>query len=166
MAQRGKPGTHRRGLMTIAVYKFVKVVLLLALGFGELHYLHRNLAQAVAHWVDLLRVDPHNHYLMWLMEKVAKVDEHRLRQLSVGTFFYAALFLCEGTGLALGMRWAEYLTIVSTASLLPIEVYEIFSEPGVGKAVVLVVNLAVVAYLIWVVRNERGKLPQRRKEAK
>ena len=166
MAQRGKPGTHRRGLMTIAVYKFVKVLLLLALGFGELHYLHRNLAQAVAHWVDLLRVDPHNHYLMWLMEKVAKVDEHRLRQLSVGTFFYAALFLCEGTGLALGMRWAEYLTIVSTASLLPIEVYEIFSEPGVGKAVVLVVNLAVVAYLIWVVRNERGKLPQRRKEAK
>lgn len=166
MAQRGKPGTHRRGLMTIAVYKFVKVFLLLALGFGELHYLHRNLAQAVAHWVDLLRVDPHNHYLMWLMEKVAKVDEHRLRQLSVGTFFYAALFLCEGTGLALGMRWAEYLTIVSTASLLPIEVYEIFSEPGVGKAVVLGVNLAVVAYLIWVVRNERGKLPQRRKEAK
>ena len=166
MTQRGKPGTHRGGLMTIAVYKFVKVVLLLALGFGELHYLHRNLAQAVAHWVDLLRVDPHNHYLMWLMEKVAKVDEHQLRQLSVGTFFYAALFLCEGTGLALGMRWAEYLTIVSTASLLPIEVYEIFSKPGVGKAVVLVVNLAVVAYLIWVVRNERGKLPQRRKEAK
>jgi uncharacterized membrane protein (DUF2068 family) len=162
MAQRGKSGTHRRGLMTIAVYKFVKVALLLALGFGELHYLHRNLAQEVAHWVDLLRVDPHNHYLMWLMEKVSKVDEHRLRQLSVGTFFYAALFLCEGTGLALGMRWAEYLTIVSTASLLPIEVYEIFSKPGIGKAVVLVVNLAVVAYLIWVVRNERGTHTQRK----
>ena len=162
MAQRGKPGTHRGGLMTIAVYKFVKVVLLLALGFGELHYLHRNLAHEAAHWADLLRVDPHNHYLMWVVEKVSKVDEHRLRQLSVGTFFYAALFFCEGTGLALGMRWAEYLTILSTASLLPIEVYEIFSNPGVGKVVVLVANLAVVAYLIWVVRSESLKHTQSR----
>jgi uncharacterized membrane protein (DUF2068 family) len=157
MAQTGKPGTHRRGLMTIAVYKFVKAAALLALGFGELHYLHRNLAHEIAHWVDLLRVDPHSHYLIWLMEKVSKVDEHRLRQLSVGTFFYAALFLCEGTGLALGMRWAEYLTIVSTASLLPIELYEIFIQPGLGKIVVLVANLVIVAYLVWVVRNERGK---------
>lgn len=144
-------------MMTIAVYKFVKAAALLALGFGELHYLHRDLAHEVAHWVDLLRVDPHNHYLMWVMEKVSKVDEHRLRQLSVGTFFYAVLFLCEGTGLALGKRWAEYLTIVSTASLLPIEVYELFAEPSGGKVVVLVANLAIVAYLVWVVRSERGK---------
>lgn len=148
--------------MTIAVYKFVKAVALLALGVGELHYLHRNLAHEIAHWVDLLRVDPHNHYLMWLMEKVSKVDEHRLRQLSVGTFFYAVLFLCEGTGLALGMRWAEYLTIFSTASLLPIEVYEIFIKPGVGKVVVLLANLAIVAYLVWVVRSERGQHAVRR----
>jgi uncharacterized membrane protein (DUF2068 family) len=162
MTKKGKPGTHRRGLMTIAVYKFVKAAALLALGFGELHYLHRNLAHEIAHWVDLLRVDPHNHYLIWVMEKVSKVDEHRLRQLSVGTFFYAALFLCEGTGLALGMRWAEYLTIVSTASLLPIEVYEIFSDPGVGKVVVLVANLVIVAYLVWVVRNEAGKHTQKK----
>jgi uncharacterized membrane protein (DUF2068 family) len=88
---------------------------------------------------------------------VAKVDEHQLRQLSVGTFFYALLFLCEGTGLALGMRWAEFLTIGSTASLLPIEVYELFVKPSAGKAVVLVANLAIVAYLVWVVRSERGK---------
>ena len=148
--------------MTIAVYKFVKAAALLALGFGELHYLHRDLAHEVAHWVDLLRVDPHNHYLMWVMEKVSKVDEHRLRQLSVGTFFYAVLFLCEGTGLALGKRWAEYLTIVSTASLLPIEVYEILSNPGVGKVVVLVANLVIVAYLVWVVRNEAGKHAQKK----
>jgi uncharacterized membrane protein (DUF2068 family) len=157
MAQKGKPGTHRRGLMTIAAYKFVKASALLALGFGELHYLHRNLAQEIAHLVDLLRVDPHNHYLMWLMERVSKVDEHRLRQLSVGTFFYAVLFLCEGTGLALGRRWAEYLTIVSTASLLPIEVYEIFARPSSGKGIVLLANLAIVVYLVWVVRSEGGK---------
>ena len=155
MAQRGKSGTHRRGLMTIAVYKFVKVVLLLALGFGELHYLHRNLAQAVAHWVDLLRVDPHNYYLMWLMEKVAKVDEHRLRQLSVGTFFYAALFLCEGTGLALGMRWAEYLTTISTALFLPVEAYELCRRLTWVRVVLLLVNIGIVWYLGARIKHRR-----------
>src|ERR1700757_3851088 len=101
MALRGTKGTHSRGLMAIAAYHLVKAVLLVALGFGELHYLHRDLAHAVAHWIDLMRVDPHNHYIMWLMERVSKVDEHRLKEISAGTFFYAALFACEGTGLAL-----------------------------------------------------------------
>jgi uncharacterized membrane protein (DUF2068 family) len=148
-----KSQTHSRGLLTIAIYNLLKAALLLALGFGELHYLHRDLAHAVAHWIDLLRVDPHNRYITWLMEHVAKVDEHRLRELSIGTFFYAALFACEGIGLALRMRWAEYLTIVSTASLLPVEVYELFVKPGPARALILVVNLIVVAYLVWVLRT-------------
>lgn len=157
MALHAHPSTHRRGLLTIAVYKFIKAALLLALGFGELHYLHGDVAHEIAHWVDLLRGDPHNHYLMWLAERLAKVDEHRLRQLSVGTFFYAALFLIEGIGLSLRMRWAEYLTIVSTASLLPIEMYGLIRRPGEAKALVLLVNVAIVAYLVWVVRSERVK---------
>ena len=144
--------THKkhpgRGLMLIAAFKLLKAAGLLALGFGALHYLHRDLAQAVAHWVDLLRVDPHNHYLLWLMQKLSKVDEKKLRELSVGTFSYAALFLCEGTGLALRKRWAEYLTIVSTGSLLPVEVYEIFVGPSVVKVGLLILNVVIVVYLV------------------
>lgn len=138
----------------IAAFKLVKGLALLALGFGELHYLHRDLAREVAHWIDLLRVDPHNHYLLWVMEKVANVDEKKLRELSVGTFFYAGLFLCEGIGLSLRKRWAEYLTIVSTASLMPVEVYEIFNRPSLAKVGLLVANVVIVAYLV---RELQGK---------
>jgi uncharacterized membrane protein (DUF2068 family) len=150
-----REAAHGGGLMTIAVYHLTKAVLLVALGFGLLHYLHHDLAHSVAHWVDLLRVDPHNHYITWLMERVAKVDEHRLKELSAGTFFYAALAACEGTGLAMRMRWAEYLTVVTTASLLPIEVYELVLKPDVARGVVLLVNIAVVGYLVWVLREGR-----------
>jgi len=83
------------------------------------------------------------------MEKLANVDERRLRELSIGTFFYAALRFCEGTGLALKQRWAEYLTMVTTGVLVPVEVYEIYVHPTWGKLVVLAVNLVVVAYLAW-----------------
>lgn len=148
-----KPHEHPRGLMIIAVFKFLKGSALLLVGFGALHFLHRDLAADIAHWVDLLRIDPHNHYLLWLMEKVTKVDETKLREFSVGTFFYSALFFTEGTGLALRKRWAEYLTIISTSSLLPLEVYEIYVAPSLARFAILLINLAVVAYLIYELRT-------------
>jgi uncharacterized membrane protein (DUF2068 family) len=53
-------------------------------------------------------------------------------------------------------RWAEWLTTIITASLIPLEVWELFFRPNIGKAAVLVANIAIVAYLIWHVRS-RGK---------
>jgi uncharacterized membrane protein (DUF2068 family) len=146
-----------RGLMAIAALKFVNGFGLLALGLGALHFLHGDLAKDIAHWMELLRADPHNRYLLWLLEKVAKVDEHKLRQLSVGTFFYSALFLSEGTGLALRKRWAEYLTIVTTASLMPFELYEIYVHPTWPRVVVLLVNIAVVVYLVLELRRTKAQ---------
>jgi uncharacterized membrane protein (DUF2068 family) len=155
MAQTRTPRKHLPGLMLIAVFKFLKACALLLVGFGALHFLHRDLAATISHWVDLLRIDPHNHYLLWLMEKVTKVDETRLREFSVGTFFYAALFFTEGAGLALRKRWAEYLTIISTSSLLPLEVYELSHRPTIARFALLLVNLAVVAYLVFELRRTR-----------
>jgi uncharacterized membrane protein (DUF2068 family) len=145
-----------RGLIAIAALKFVNGIGLLALGLGALHFLHGDVAKEFAHWMELLRADPHNHYLIWLLQKLSNVDEHRLRQLSVGTFFYSALFLSEGTGLALGKRWAEYLTIVTTASLMPVEMYEIYVHPTWPRVVVLLVNIAVVAYLVVELRRTKA----------
>jgi len=141
--------------MVIAAFKLVKGIALLALGFGTLHFLHRDVAKEIARWIELLRGDPHSRVLIWLLEKFSKVDEHRLRELSVGTFFYSGLFLCEGTGLALGKRWAEWLTIVSTGSLMPVEVYEIYLHVTWAKILVLVVNVGVVGYLGWELRRRR-----------
>jgi uncharacterized membrane protein (DUF2068 family) len=156
MTSTQKTKKQGRGLMLIAAFKFLKGLLLMAVGFGALHFLHRDLATEVARWVDLLRIDPHSHYLHWILEKVAKVDEKKMRELSVGTFFYSALFLCEGTGLALRKRWAEYLTIISTASLMPIEILEIFKRPSAAKVFLLLINLAVVVYLVVELRRTRG----------
>jgi uncharacterized membrane protein (DUF2068 family) len=154
----GKNGHEKhRGLMAIAALKFVNGIGLLALGLGALHFLHGDIAKEFAHWMELLRADPHNRYLLWLVQKLSNVDEHRLRQLSVGTFFYSALFLCEGTGLALAKRWAEYLTIITTASLMPLEMYEIYVHLTWPRAVVLVVNVVVVAYLVGELRRTKAQ---------
>lgn len=145
-----------RGLLLIAAFKLLKGLALLALGIGALRLLHKDVAAEIAQWIDVLRVDPHNHYIQLLLDKLGMVDDRKLKALSVGTFFYSALFLTEGIGLALRKRWAEYLTIISTASLLPLEIYEIVKRASVPRIVVLIANIAIVVYLVIEVRRTRN----------
>jgi uncharacterized membrane protein (DUF2068 family) len=144
-----------RGLMAIAALKLLEGVGLLILGLGALHFVHADQAKEIGHWIDFLRGDPHSRSLIWLLQKLSILDDHRLRQLSVGTFTYAGVFLCEGTGLAFKKRWAEWLTIGTTASLMPVEVYEIFKHPTAPKFGVFALNIVVVGYLIWELRREK-----------
>lgn len=134
--------------MVIAVFKLLKGLALLAVAFGALSLLHKDVAAIADHWVNLLRVDPHNRYILWLLEKLSKVDEKRLKQLSVGTFIYSGVFLTEGVGLTLRKRWAEFLTIFTTASFLPLEAYELVRHVTAGKAVLLLFNIGIVVYLV------------------
>ncbi len=145
-----------RGLLLVAAYKLIKGVALLALGIGALRLLHRDVAAEAARWIDLLRIDPQNHYIQRLLARIAKVDARKLKELSIGTFLYSGVFLTEGVGLALRKRWAEYLTILTTASLLPLEIYEIAERFNVAKIVILLVNIAVVVYLVNEVRRTRN----------
>ena len=65
---------------------------------------------------------------------------------------YAVLETIEAVGLWLTKRWAEYLTFVATAVLIPIEVYEIVGGVSALKVLTLVVNVAIALYLLWVKR--------------
>lgn len=148
-----KQRSHGRGLGVIAAFKLLKGLALFALGIGALHLLHKDVAAVVEHWINMFQVDPHNHYIHLILAKLSILDDKRLKELSVGTFVYSAIFLTEGVGLALAKRWAEYLTIISTASLLPLEIYELTRHASVGRLLALVINLAVVAYLIFELRR-------------
>jgi uncharacterized membrane protein (DUF2068 family) len=148
-----KSQSHSRGLMLIAAFKLLKGFALIAVGIGALHLLHKDVAAVVDHWINAFRMDPHNRLIHWVLAKVTLVDDKKLKELSVGTFIYAAVFLTEGTGLAFHKRWAEYFTIITTGSFLPLEVYEIIHRATVAKGVALVVNIAVVVYLVRELRR-------------
>jgi uncharacterized membrane protein (DUF2068 family) len=152
-----KSKPHSRGLLLIAAFKLFKGIALIAVGIGALRLLHRDVAGMVDHWVNAFRVDPHNRYIIWLLGKLSNVNDRKLEELSIGTFFYAAVFLTEGTGLALKKRWAEYFTIITTGSFLPLEIYEIVRHATTAKAVALVINIAVLVYLIWELRRYRAE---------
>ena len=155
VSKRTKARDSTKTLLLIGLFKLAKGLLLVVVGIGALKLVHRDVAQTVEHWVNLLRVDPDNRLIHRLLARVFRVSPHQLRALSVGTFAYAGLFLTEGTGLLLRKRWAEYLTIISTAGLIPIEVYETAKHFTPFKIGVLMVNIAIVVYLAARVRRVR-----------
>ncbi len=55
----------------------------------------------------------------------------------------------EAVGLWHEKRWAEYLTVVATAGFLPFEILELVDRVTVLRVGALVINLAVLVYLLW-----------------
>jgi uncharacterized membrane protein (DUF2068 family) len=154
--------THPRGLMLIAAFKLLKGLALLAVGFGALHLINKDLDVVMEHWVSFFRIDQNNHYIHALLERFTNLDDRKLKQLSVGTFFYSALLLTEGVGLAFRKRWAEYFTIIATSSFIPVELYEIVKHVSLMKVALLAINVAVVAYLAMELQNgKRHEAPVR-----
>jgi uncharacterized membrane protein (DUF2068 family) len=140
-------------LVLIGIFKLLKALLLLVVGIGAIKFLHRDLASATIHWVQLLRVDPDNRFVHGMLVKIFRVTPKELKELSVGTFLYASLFTTEGIGLLLRKRWAEYFTIVTTGGLIPLEIYELWRHFTVAKTVVALVNVLIVWYLVSRVRS-------------
>lgn len=149
--------TSSKTVLLIGCFKLVKGLLLVAVGVGALKLLHKDVAAVVYRWIEILRVDPDNRFIHRLLAKILSVTPKQLRELSAGTFFYAALLLTEGIGLLARQRWAEYFTVITTAALLPLEVYELAHRVTAAKLIVLAINAAIVWYLAAHVRRERGK---------
>ncbi len=142
-------------LLLIALFKLAKGLLLLAVGIGAVKLLHHDDAETISGWVRLLRVDPDNRFVHGILTRVLGLTTRQLEAASVGTFIYAALLLTEGVGLLLRKRWAEYFTIITTAGLIPLELYELSKHITVAKIAILIINIAIVAYLVARVRRNR-----------
>jgi len=82
------------------------------------------------------------------LKKAFEYSPHRLIQLGLLVTAYAALEASEMVGLWLSKRWAEYLTLVATTLLVPFEIYELTLGVSVFKVITLIINLAIVVYLL------------------
>jgi uncharacterized membrane protein (DUF2068 family) len=67
---------------------------------------------------------------------------------------YAAMFLVEGIGLLFLKHWAEWMTVITTSALIPIEIYEIIHRPTWLKAAAMLINIVLAVYLAVHVRRE------------
>jgi len=143
------------GIWLIALFKLAKALLLLAVGLGLATLLHQDVEATVHHWASVLWVGRESRWFQELLAKLAALDEKKIIITEAGTLVYSALLFTEGVGLLMRKRWAEYLTVIITASYIPFEVYATMRRFAVGRTVILLINIAVVWYLVIRLRAER-----------
>lgn len=146
--------SHSRLIRLIAVFKLLKAACLIAVGFGILKLIHRDVGLQLEHWVAVCGFDPGSRLISNAIEKAANLPPHKFKEFSIVSFIYAGLFLTEGIGLWLMKRWAEWFTVIITSSLVPVEIYEIFHHPTPIKILVLIINIAVLVYLLYRIKSE------------
>lgn len=135
-------------LRSIVLYKVVKasvaltagVVLLALWPFGLPEWIEHLAVRLRHHFVEAWAV----HLADWLVKHTSR---HRIELSIAALFIDGTLTSVEGWSLKRRFWWGPWLVVIATGSLLPVEVYEWLRHPRVGRAVLFVVNLAIVLFL-------------------
>jgi uncharacterized membrane protein (DUF2068 family) len=143
-----------RGLYVIAAFKLTGVLLMSTIGLGAMHLLNADAVAVVAGWVDAIGADVKGDFVRDLLARIAGMPRQRFEEIGFGAFGYAAVLLVQGVGLLRQQRWAEWLTVLLTGAFIPLECWELLKGVTLPKVGLLVVNVAIVAYLV---RHLRAK---------
>lgn len=139
-----------QGVHLIAIFEALKGLVVLSAGFGLLHFIHRDLQSVAEELVRHSHLNPARHYPRIFIEAASRTSPGRVRFLAALAFLYATVRFVEAYGLWYLKAWAEWFAIVSGSIYVPIEIFELIKKPTVTRALVLLVNIVIVAYLIYV----------------
>ncbi|MEP7042049.1 MAG: DUF2127 domain-containing protein [Dokdonella sp.] len=142
-------------LLAIALFKLAKSVACIALAAMAFHLLQPDVAEHVGRWLESLTWATRHGVVMRAIQSFVDLGPQQFRVFGAAALTYAALYAVQGIGLWLGKRWAEYLIVIETGLLLPVEVWELQHRFSLFKLGVLLVNIAIVVYLIRVLRKPR-----------
>lgn len=142
-------------LRLIAVYKLIKASLLLLVAYGVLRLHDASLSAKALSWLAARPEGLEHEVVKRVLHWISGLSDSRMHTLRFVSLAYAAVFTIEGVGLWMRRRWAEWMTTIITASLIPLEVWEMFEHPSIGPALVLVANVAIVWYLYWHVSTKQ-----------
>ena len=146
------------GVRVIAIFKFLKALLLILTSYGVHKLLDPALIEKIHVWSATLTDRIDQRLILRALSYIEGMGAGKLHLVIVVTVAYTAVVLVEGTGLWLRKRWAEWVTIVATTSLIPFELWELIQRPAGRRwtvAVTLAVNVLIAVYLAYLLRSGR-----------
>jgi uncharacterized membrane protein (DUF2068 family) len=150
------PPNGKGVLDAIAVFEGVKGVAAIAASFGLLSLAHHDVRAIAYALIGHFHLDPDAHYPRMLLDDATLLANANLRQVVLLAWAYAAIRLIEGYGLWRDRAWAEWLAAVSGAIYLPLELSHLWVHATAINAVVLIGNVAVVAYMVVRLKRRSG----------
>jgi uncharacterized membrane protein (DUF2068 family) len=86
--------------------------------------------------------------LLGFIQHAFTVNPRILTWLALGAVAYAVIEIIEAVGLWLLKRWGEYFAMVATSVGIPYEIYDLTGKVTVLRVAALVINVALVVYLV------------------
>jgi uncharacterized membrane protein (DUF2068 family) len=152
-----RTGHSDRVLRLIAIERAFRAVLLVAVGLVLVTHPSTNWASEITRAVQDLGLNPRGNGIRTIIAKVATVHGREEVLFGIVALGYGALEAVEAYGLWRRRRWGEWLTVIATSLLLVPEVWELTKGTSLLKLGALLVNIAIVAYLLWRLRRPTGE---------
>jgi uncharacterized membrane protein (DUF2068 family) len=147
------PARHDRLLPWIAAERALRAIVLISVGAVLVTHPHANWASEITRLAERLGLDPRGNWIRRISDDVRMIKAHQDVVFGVIALAYGALEGVESYGLWTRRSWGQWLTVVATSLLLIPEVWELAKSTTLLKLGALLVNLAVVAYLLWRLRG-------------
>lgn len=141
-------------LRLIALERSIRGLLLLGVGIVLMSHTHTQWGRSITSFARHFGLDPSSQGIHRIVTEASLLSPRRVFIYGALAFAYGVLEGVEGYGLWRGRRWAEYLTVLATSLLLIPEVWELVKGATPLKVGALLVNLAIVAYLIRRLRRD------------
>jgi uncharacterized membrane protein (DUF2068 family) len=137
-----------RLLPWIAAERAFRAIVLLVVGIVLVTHPHTDWSREIAHFSEKLGLDPKDNWVQRLLKDAAKINSSKDLLFGVIAIGYGILEGAEAYGLWRRRRWGEWLTVLATSLLLIPEVWELSRSATPLKIGALLVNIAVVVYLL------------------
>jgi len=136
-----------RALRAIALFEAFKGAVALAALLGVIDLMHQDAVALAMSLIGRFGLNPEAHYPSMLLHYANLLPDADMRSLVLLASAYMALRWAEALGLWLGQSWGEYLGALSGGIYVPFELKHFWHAPSLATAVVIALNLAIVAYL-------------------
>lgn len=151
---------ERRGsrlvIRLIAAERLIRGALLVIAGIYLVSHSHNDFGRLADRLMRAVELDPRRPFLHRIIVRLHHLHASTVLITGVAAIFYGVLETVEGAGLWLEKLWAEWLTVIATSLLIPVELYELARKPSMLKALGITVNIAIVAYLALRLRRRVG----------
>jgi uncharacterized membrane protein (DUF2068 family) len=151
---------QRSLLRAVASFEFIKGVFVLLIGVAAILLVHKDAWVMAESLLALLHISTDRHSAQLFLDFADNLTDARLWMAAQLAFAYSALRFAEAYGLWKERTWAEWLSFVSGTLFLPLEIREILRGVTFFRSAVFVVNLGIVLYMFYLLREGR----QRRRE--
>jgi uncharacterized membrane protein (DUF2068 family) len=148
-----------RAVRIVAWLEAAKGIVVLLAASGLLSLIHKDVYDIAARWIEHAHLNPASHYPQIFLDAAGKLGDQHLLMLALGAAAYATVRLVEAYGLFFERAWAEVLAAASGAIYLPFEVLGLVHQRSWHGALLLALNLAVVALMLRALRRRRNGRP-------